>query len=199
VTVLADMVVLATAMVPASNGDLARKLRVPTDSYGFFQEAHPKLRPAETLTAGVFLAGTAQSPKDIPDTVAQASAAASKALEILSRPILQREPTVARVDELTCIGCFDCERVCPYQAIEQKEIKDRDGNLIRMVARVNEAMCEGCGLCTAACRVRSVDVDGFNDEQLFAQLTAFSPPPVAAPLPPERAARHPDPVGVGGS
>jgi|TARA_Y100000310_G_scaffold190541_1_gene190510 heterodisulfide reductase subunit A len=177
VQVMADLVVLATAVVPPSGSDLARQLRVPTDAYGFLQEAHPKLRPAETLTAGVFLAGSAQAPKDIPDSVSQASAAASKALEMLSKPVLDREPTVAQVNEATCIGCFDCEQVCPYLAIERKEIRDRQGALVRMVAQVNEAMCEGCGLCTSACRVRSVDVFGFNDEQVFAQLSALAPAP----------------------
>jgi heterodisulfide reductase subunit A len=177
VEVAADLVVLATAMVPPRNGELARKLRAPTDAYGFFQEVHPKLRPAETVTAGVFLAGSAQSPKDIPDTVTQASAAASKALELLSRPVLEREPTVAQVNEATCIGCFDCERVCPYGAIQHREIRNRNGDLIRTVAQVNEAMCEGCGACTAACRVRSIDVQGFNDEQVFAQLAALAAVP----------------------
>ena len=181
VEVEADLVVLATAVVPAPNSELARKLRVPTDTYGFFQEVHPKLRPVETLTAGLFLAGSAQAPKDIPDTVAQASAAASKALELLSRPVLEREPNVARVDEAACIGCFDCERVCPYRAIERQEIRDREGNLVRTVARVNEAMCEGCGACTGACRVRAVDVVGFDDEQVFAQLGAFVPEFAGAP------------------
>jgi len=174
----ADLVVLATAMLPPSDGDLARKLRVPTDAYGFFQEVHPKLRPVETLTAGVFLAGTAHSPKDIPDTVAHASAAASKTLEMLSRPILHREPTVAQVNELNCVGCFDCERVCPYRAIERQEIRDRQGNLLKLVARVNEAMCEGCGACTAACRSRGIDVFGFSEEQVFAQLASISAAPV---------------------
>ncbi len=180
VQVLADLVVLATALVPGGGGELARKLRAPTDAYGFLQEAHPKLRPAETLAAGVFIAGSAQAPKDIPDTVSQASAAACKALQMLSRPTLEREPTVAVVNEATCTGCFDCERVCPYGAIERKEIRDRQGNLIRLVAQVNEAVCEGCGACTAACRVRSVDVLGFDDEQVFAQLAALAPLPVGA-------------------
>ena len=179
VRVDADLVVLATAVVPSANSELARQLRAPTDAYGFFQEVHPKLRPAETLTAGVFLAGTAQAPKDIPDTVSQASAAASKALELLSRPTLGREPTVAAVNEATCTGCFDCERVCPYLAIERREIRDRAGNLVRTVAQVNQAMCEGCGVCTAACRVRSIDVLGFDDEQVFAQLSALAAAPVA--------------------
>jgi heterodisulfide reductase subunit A len=173
----ADLVVLATTMLPSSDGDLARKLRVPTDAYGFFQEVHPKLRPVETLTAGVFLAGTAHSPKDIPDTVAHASAAASKTLEMLSRPILHREPTVAQVNELNCVGCFDCERVCPYRAIERQEIRDRQGNLLKLVARVNEAMCEGCGACTAACRSRGIDVFGFSEEQVFAQLASINAAP----------------------
>jgi len=175
IEVEADLVVLATAVVPCPDGSLARTLRAPTDAYGFYQEVHPKLRPVETLAAGVFLAGSAQGPKDIPDTVAQASAAASKALELLSRPLFEREPTVARVDEATCTGCFDCERVCPYGAIERREIRGRDGALLRTVARVNEAVCEGCGACTAACRVRSIDVLGFDDEQVFAQLSALTP------------------------
>lgn len=181
VEILADLVVLATALVPDGGGELARTLRVPTDAYGFLQEAHPKLRPAETLAAGVFIAGSAQSPKDIPDTVSQASAAASKVLQMLSRPTLERAPTVAAVNEATCIGCFDCERVCPYGAIERREIRDRQGNLVRLVAQVNAAVCEGCGACTAACRVRSVDVLGFDDEQVFAQLEALAPLPVEVP------------------
>ncbi|MBI4524527.1 MAG: CoB--CoM heterodisulfide reductase iron-sulfur subunit A family protein [Deltaproteobacteria bacterium] len=177
VHIKADLVVLATAMFPPADNDLPRKLRVPTDSYGFLQEVHPKLRPVETLTAGVFLAGSAQSPKDIPDTVAHASAAASKTLEMLSQPILHREPTVAQVNEANCVGCFDCERVCPYRAIERREIRDRQGNLLKLVARVNEAMCEGCGACTAACRSRGIDVFGFSDEQVFAQLGTITAAP----------------------
>ena len=85
------------------------------------------------------------------------------------------------MDEAACIGCFDCERVCPYRAIERQEIRDREGNLVRTVARVNEAMCEGCGACTGACRVRAVDVVGFDDEQVFAQLGAFVPEFAGAP------------------
>ncbi|HYA00151.1 MAG TPA: CoB--CoM heterodisulfide reductase iron-sulfur subunit A family protein [Candidatus Binatia bacterium] len=169
----ADMVVLATAVVPQQRqGELARKLRLPTDSGGFLQEAHPKLRPVETLAAGVFLAGAAQGPKDIPDTVAQASAAGGKAVDLLSQPRFLREPTVARVDQLSCTGCFDCERVCAYGAIERRELHTPGDGRLRFVAEVNEALCEGCGVCAAACRARALDVLGFADAQLFAQLGA---------------------------
>ncbi len=174
VQVKADMVVLATAMVPAES-DLAKKLRIAVDPHGFLQEAHPKLRPVETLTAGIFIAGSAHAPKDIPDTVAQASAAASKVLELLSRPTLQREPTIAQVNEAACNACFDCQRVCPYLAIERKEIRDRAGNVVRVAARINPAMCEGCGACVVACRPQAIDLSGYNNEQVFAQLEALVP------------------------
>jgi heterodisulfide reductase subunit A len=170
--VRADLVVLASAMVPAQT-DVAARLRVPTDAFGFFQEAHPKLRPVETLTAGIFITGAAHGPKDIPDTVAQASAAAAKTLELLSKTLLQREPTIARVDEAVCMACFECVRVCPYQAVEKREIRARDGRLLRTVARVNPAMCEGCGACAGACRSGAMDIQGYTDTQIFAQLTAL--------------------------
>ncbi len=179
VRVEADLVVLASAIVP-SDSDLSKQLRIATDPYGFLSEAHPKLRPVETLTAGVFVAGAAQAPKDIPDTVAQASAAASKALALLSRPTLQREPTVSQVNEAVCNACFDCQRICPYGAIERKDVRDRQGNLLRFVARVNPAMCEGCGACVVACRPQAIDVAGFSNEQIFAQLEALLPEVAAA-------------------
>ena len=175
VQVAADLVVLASAMIPAQHGELARTLRIAVDPNGFLQEAHPKLRPVETLTAGVFLAGAAHAPKDIPDTVAQASAAASKALELLSRPALQREPTIAQVNEAACNACFDCQRVCAYGAVERKEIRGRDGRLLRVVARINPAMCEGCGACVVACRPQAIDLSGYSNEQVFAQLEALVP------------------------
>ena len=173
----ADMVVLANAMEPADHGEVAGTLRIAADAHGFFQEAHPKLRPVETLTAGIFLAGAAQAPKDIPDTVSQASAAASKGLELLSKPVLERDPTTAQINEETCAGCFECLMVCPYQAIERKEIKDRDGNVVRMAAWSNPAMCEGCGLCTVTCRSGNIDLFGYSEEQIFAQLGALVPIP----------------------
>jgi heterodisulfide reductase subunit A len=169
----ADLVVLATAMVPAA-GDLASKLRIAVDANGFFQEAHPKLRPVETLTAGIFVTGAAHAPKDIPDTVAQASASAAKSLELLTSLALQRDPITARVDESLCMACFECVRICPYHAVDRKEIKDRAGRVLRLVSSVNPAMCEGCGTCVAACRVGALDLAGFTDMQIFSQLCALA-------------------------
>jgi heterodisulfide reductase subunit A len=171
----ADMVVLAAAMEPADHGEIAGTLRIAADNNGFFKEAHPKLRPVETLTAGIFLAGTAQAPKDIPDTVSQASAAASKGMELLSQDVLQRDPTTAHVNDALCAGCFECLQVCPYQAIERRQILDSEGVLLREVASANPAVCEGCGLCAVTCRGGYIDVDGYSDEQIFAQLGALGP------------------------
>jgi heterodisulfide reductase subunit A len=173
VEINADLVVLATAMEPADHGAIAGKLRIAADEHGFLKEAHPKLRPVETLTAGIFLAGAAQAPKDIPDTVSQASAAASKGMELLSHEFLERDPTTATVNQAACAGCFECLQVCPYGAIERQEVRDRDGNLVRTVAWSNPAMCEGCGLCAVTCRGGFIDVAGYSDEQVFAQLGAL--------------------------
>jgi heterodisulfide reductase subunit A len=162
-------------MEPADHGDISGKLRIAADTHGFFKEAHPKLRPVETLTAGIFLAGTAQAPKDIPDTVSQASAAASKGMEMLSREVLERDPSTAHVNEAVCAGCFECMAVCPYGAIERKQLLDAQGEVYREVAAPNPAMCEGCGLCTVTCRGGYIDLEGYSDEQVFAQLGALGP------------------------
>jgi heterodisulfide reductase subunit A len=170
-------VVVALPTAPSRSEELEAALRIPADAHGFFQELHPKLRPVETLTAGVYLAGAAQAPKDIPDAVCQASAAASKTMELLSQPVLQREPTTAEIDDTNCVGCFECLQVCSYGAIEQKEIHDKQGALLRLVARVNPAVCEGCGVCTVTCRNGNIELQGCTDEQVFAQLGAVAPPP----------------------
>jgi len=173
----ADMVVVALPTAPNRSKELEGALRIATDANGFFQELHPKLRPVETLTAGVYLAGAAHSPKDIPDAVCQASAAAAKTMELLSQPMLQRDPTTAEVDAAHCDGCFECLQVCPYGAIEPSEIRAGQGALMRRVARVNPAVCEGCGVCTVTCRSGNIDLEGCTDEQIFAQLGALGPAP----------------------
>jgi heterodisulfide reductase subunit A len=173
----ADMVVVALPTAPNHSEELAATLRIAADAHGFFQELHPKLRPVETLTAGVYLAGAAQAPKDIPDAVCQASAAASKSMELLAQPMLLREPTTAEINPAHCMGCFECLEVCPYGAIERHEILNREGEVVRLVARVNAAVCEGCGVCTVTCRNGNIDLDGCSDEQVFAQLAALAPVP----------------------
>ena len=174
VTIEADMVVLADAIVPrAGSAALAQMLGVAYDTNGFYSEAHPKLRPVETASAGVFLAGACQGPKDIPDAVAQASAAASKVLGLFANPELAREPIVARVNEAACVHCRACIGCCPYGAIDDREITDREGNVIRVVAEVNPGLCQGCGTCIAVCRSNSIDLDGFTDEQIYSQITTL--------------------------
>ncbi len=171
----ADMVVLATAMRAQPGIEaLAQKLSASYDGHGFFNEAHPKLRPVETNTAGVFLAGACQAPRDIPDSVAMASATAAKVLGLFSKEQLEREPTVARVDPALCTGCFHCERVCAYGAVEHREIRDRKGNLLKVVAEVNPGVCQGCGTCQATCPSKSVELSGFTDEQIFAEINALA-------------------------
>jgi heterodisulfide reductase subunit A len=174
VEIRADLVVLATA-VTAQPGieSLAQKLGVGYDGHKFLSEAHPKLRPVETNTAGVLLAGACQAPKDIPDAVAQASGAASKAQNLFANAELEREPVIARVNATTCAGCWYCLEMCPYGAIERREIKDRQGRTVRFVANVNEGVCQGCGLCAATCRSHSVDLDGFRGDQVYAEIMSL--------------------------
>lgn len=173
VEIEADMVVLAPAMKPSTGFvRLARILGLSYNKYGFFQEAHPKLRPVETNVAGVFLAGACQGPKDIPESVGLASGAAAKVLGLFSSEELEKEPVVARVDEDNCVACFNCREVCPYGAVDGVELKDRDGEPIRVTARVNPGKCTGCGLCEAACPSGVIELAGFNDEQVWAEINA---------------------------
>jgi heterodisulfide reductase subunit A len=180
VEIEADMVVLATAGVAHSDAsDLAQKLHVSYDENNFFVEAHPKLKPVETNTAGIFLAGACQSPRDIPETVAMASGAASKILGLFSNDELTREPIVAVVNRTapplfsTCVGCFMCKSVCPYQAIEKEEIRNRAGEVIKTIAKVNPGLCQGCGTCVAFCRSKSIDIQGFSSEQMVEEVSAL--------------------------
>jgi len=174
VEIEADMVVLATALVSRTGADsLAQKLGIGYDKYKFYNEYHPKLRPVETVTAGIFLAGTCMGPMDIPDSVAQGSATASKVLALFSANEMTREPITALVNKVTCNACWDCVTACPYSAIERDAVKNRQGEVVRLLARVNEGVCQGCGVCVAACRSKSIDLKGYTDEQVFAALAAF--------------------------
>jgi heterodisulfide reductase subunit A len=173
----ADLVVLASAVTCGEGAkDLAQKLRIGFDQYGFLTEAHPKLRPVETATAGIMLAGAAQAPKDIPDTVSQAGAAAAKVIGLLSAEELVREPLVAEVDAGLCISCFACEEVCPYGAVERVAYTDPETGAAMEVARVNPGVCEGCGACVTVCRPKAVDLKGFSDEQIYNEINVLSAP-----------------------
>lgn len=172
-----DMVVLANGITASSGAEeLARKLGISYDEYGFYSEAHPKLRPVETNTAGIYLAGCCQAPKDIPDSVSQASATASKVLALFSGDFLTREPNIAEVNPFTCTGCFTCREVCPYDAIDEEEVTVRiDGKkVIRTIARVNLGKCQGCGICCAVCRSNAINLKGTKDLQIFKQIKAFT-------------------------
>lgn len=176
----ADMVVLASAAVanPGSE-ELAQRMHISYDAYNFFSEAHPKLKPVETNTAGIFLAGACQAPKDIPETVSQASGAAAKVAILFSQDELSREPVVAVVNRSapplysTCVGCFMCVTACPYQAIGEELITDRKGNVIKKVAKVNPGLCQGCGTCVAFCRSKSIDIQGYSNEQMYTEVMAL--------------------------
>jgi heterodisulfide reductase subunit A len=164
VEVPADMVVLLTAAVPSHGArELGKLFGVSVDKDGFFAEEHPKLKPVDTTTAGVFLAGCCQSPKDVPDTVSQASAAAAKVAGLLSKREIDIDPTVAEVDRDKCSGCGECILVCPYHAIERVEGK----------AQVNAALCKGCGTCVGACLAKAITGYHFTDEELVAQIAGI--------------------------
>ncbi|HHX87176.1 MAG TPA: CoB--CoM heterodisulfide reductase iron-sulfur subunit A family protein [Firmicutes bacterium] len=176
VEIEADMVVLAAASVARHDApEVGRLVGINSDSYHFFSEAHPKLRPVETHTAGVFIAGACQAPKDIPDAVAQAGAAAAKAVSLLSKEKLQGEACVAKVDQGRCSGCLHCQAVCPYGAISAAEVEERVAGQLRhrTVAEVNPALCQGCGSCTVACRSGSLNLQGYTDEQMLAEVDAI--------------------------
>jgi heterodisulfide reductase subunit A len=174
VEIPADLVVLLTAVTPAEGArEIGKLFGVSVDKDGFFNEAHPKLKPVDTTTAGVFLAGCCQSPKDIPDTVAQASAAAARAMVLLSKGEIDVDPAVAEVDREKCSGCGECLLSCPYNAIERVEGK----------AQVNVALCKGCGTCVGACLAKAITGHHFTDEELIAQIEGIferEPMPVFA-------------------
>ena len=172
----ADMVVLAAA-TKAKDDTIAlkRKLNVSTDTNNFFTEAHPKLKPVETASAGIYLAGACQGPKDIPETVAQASAAAAKAIILLSKDKLVTNPCVSAVNTDLCSGCGQCAEMCPYDAITLKmtDLNDHGKIIRKLVATVNEALCQGCGGCTVSCRPGAIDLKGFSNKQIMAEVDAI--------------------------
>jgi len=166
VQVAADLVVLATAVVPSAGAeDLAQRLRVSLDENGFYREAHAKLRPVETPTPGVFLAGAGQFPKDIPETTAHASGAAAKVLQLFSQLEISQEPTIAYVSQEACSGCGLCVAACPYGAMSMHSRLP--------VAVVSPALCQGCGACEAACPSKACLVQNSDTGQVLAMVEAL--------------------------
>jgi heterodisulfide reductase subunit A len=166
-----DLLVLSSRIEPCGDNDaLAQLLKVPTNEDGFFLEAHVKLRPVEFATEGVFVAGLAHSPKNIPETIAQAQAAAAKACVILSKEKYEAEAKVSQVDVARCSACGTCIHACPYKAIELMMVDERNEII---AAQVNPALCKGCGACAAACRSGAIDVKGITDHQINQMIKAL--------------------------
>ena len=163
----ADMVVLAMAMVPSfATKELVKTIKLNTDEVGFLSEAHPKLRPVESLQAGFYIAGAIHGPKDIPDSVSQASGSAAKALALLSNDKIYHSPIIAKVDEDLCSGCGICVETCPYNARELDEIKK--------IATVNDILCEGCGSCISACPSGAAQQRNLTDGQINNIIKIFT-------------------------
>jgi heterodisulfide reductase subunit A len=158
-----DMVVLSNALEPRKDaGEVAKLFSLSRSADGFFLERHPKMDPVATMTDGVFIAGCCQAPKDIPDTVAQASAAAARVLSVISKGSVEVEAATSVVDETLCSGCKTCLALCPYKAISFIDAKK--------ISSINEALCKGCGTCAAACPSGAIVSKHFTTEQILAQV-----------------------------
>lgn len=170
-----DMVILSCALEPRGDAEeVARLFKISRSADGFFLEKHPKLDPVATMTDGVFVVGCCQGPKDIPDTVAQASAAAARALAMISKGKVTPEAAIARVNEAFCQGCGRCEEACEFGAPRVS----RNGRLMP-VCSINEALCKGCGACAVVCPTGAISVKHFTRQQILAEIEALS---VGVPL-----------------
>ncbi|MFH1090049.1 MAG: 4Fe-4S binding protein, partial [Pseudomonadota bacterium] len=162
-TIPADYLTLASAIVSQRDHDLAQMFKVPLDDDGWFLEAHQKLRPVDFATDGVFMAGLCHYPKPLDEAVTQALAAASRAMTVLTATELRVGGVVAEINQFRCTGCNLCVTVCPYQALTL----DKNG-----LAAVNEALCKGCGTCVSSCRSGAPQLRGFTNAGIFAQIAA---------------------------
>jgi heterodisulfide reductase subunit A len=162
----ADLVALSVGVAPnPENEAIGKMLKVPTNQDGFFLEAHVKLRPVDFATDGVFVCGLAHSPKTFDETVAQAHAAVSRACTILTRPFIEAEGKTAFVIKERCMACGLCEANCPFAAIAV--------DAAEAVAVVNQVLCKGCGVCASSCRMNAADLNGYNNEEILAQIEAM--------------------------
>jgi heterodisulfide reductase subunit A len=159
-----EMVVLATGFEPqADTGKVATQFGISRSKDGFFLERHPKLAPVETTSEGIYLAGACQSPKDIPDSVAQAGAAAAAALSLMDQGVIALDPSIAEVLLARCTGCGQCAAACPYKALE----------IDKGTAKVNVYMCKGCGTCAAACQNKAISLIHYDDRELVAEIVGM--------------------------
>jgi heterodisulfide reductase subunit A len=167
--IAADLVVLATGLIPNEDAaKLFQTIHISYDAKNYLLQAHPKLRPVETAMDGIYIAGCAVAPTDVPESVAQGSAAAEYVLKLFSQESIEAEPMTSIVDIAKCAGCLLCRQVCPFQAIEAETL--RDG---RTVASINESICKGCGICVVACRPGAIKLRGFGDQQVLAEVMAL--------------------------
>jgi heterodisulfide reductase subunit A len=170
VTLPASTVVLTTPLIPNEGAEkIARMLKVPLDTHGFFLEAHLKLRPVEFATDGVFVAGAARFPADLREAVSQGIAAAAKAAAPMRAGKITLEATTAVTDIMLCSGCGNCEKICPFGAVEIKEGKNGRINSV-----VNAVLCKGCGACTAGCPNGAIQQQGFTDQQIFGMVETLA-------------------------
>jgi heterodisulfide reductase subunit A len=158
-----EMVILGVGLEAQKDAkEVARIFNISTGADGFFIEKHAKLDPTATMTDGVFITGCCQGPKDIPDTVAQASAAAARVLSLISKGHVQIDPTTAFINSEACSGCRICNIICPFSAITYNEEKK--------VSEINEALCKGCGACVATCPSGAITHKNFTEEQIMAEI-----------------------------
>jgi heterodisulfide reductase subunit A2 len=159
-----DLVVLVTGMVPRKNEELIGMLKLPIGRDGFFNEIHPKLRPVETMVDGVLIAGACQGPKSSAESVAMGLAAVTQSASVLKKGVAELDPLVATVDPDRCTWCGKCENACPYGAITKLSLNGRE------VAEISEAGCKGCGGCVPMCPENAIDLRGYTDAQITAQI-----------------------------
>jgi heterodisulfide reductase subunit A len=161
-----DMVILSVGLEPRKDAaQIAHTFRTSRSKDGFFLEKHPKLAPVSTASDGLFIAGSCQSPKDIPDSVAQGAAAAANVLSLIDRKEVELEPTIAVINEESCSGCRICIGLCPYGAIDFDDKANR--------AVITTALCKGCGVCVAACPSAAIEQQNYTNRQLMAEVEAI--------------------------
>ncbi|MCK4350451.1 MAG: CoB--CoM heterodisulfide reductase iron-sulfur subunit A family protein, partial [Candidatus Krumholzibacteria bacterium] len=163
-----DLVVLVTGMVPRSDKRIGEIMKVPTGRDRFYNEVHPKLKPVETVLDGIYLAGTSQGPKNIPETLNSALSAAIKTNALIGKGEIELEPTMAKIDRTLCEWCGKCHEACPFDAIGKA---DREG---RVVAVVNESSCKGCGMCLPVCPVNAIQLIGFTDAEIETMIDVLA-------------------------